>query len=133
MNKDQETCLLASDLSQLDTTMFTALLTDANIPWFIKDKGTGGYMKIYMGYTIYGQDIYVGSDDYDRAKELLDYYFSTSTPEDPEQASLPEIEESELPDEGKHLLPFKRGTVARLILFFSILSVLCAWLLSRYL
>ena len=73
-----EPCLLASNVSQMDATLITAQLTDADIPYYIKDHGTGGYMKLYMGYTVYGQDIYVGTDQYDKANEIIANYFTPS-------------------------------------------------------
>jgi hypothetical protein len=113
--------------------MFTALLTDENIPWFIKDRGTGGYMKIYMGYSIYGQDIYVGSEDYDKAKELLDYYLNTAVYEETDQSEAPEHDIADLPADESQRAPFKKSTIARLIISYSLLTLFIIWLLSRYL
>lgn len=132
MKDNSEPRLLASNLSQLDATMFTALLTDASIPWFIKDIGTGGYMKLYMGYTIYGQDIYVGSEDYDRAKELYDYYRNSDHSLDAEQPTFADQEENDSSDTTEHPHTSKGGTVARIIILISLLSILGAWLINRY-
>ena len=35
------------------------------------DEGSGDYLKIYMGYSMFGESLYVRAADYERAKELL--------------------------------------------------------------
>ncbi len=113
-----EPCLLASNISQLDATLITAQLTDADIPYFIKDHGTGGYMKLYMGYTIYGQDIYVGTGQYDKAKEIVDQYFTAS-------------EEDRIEDtlDTKHGVLLK-NTLARIIVIMVILLIVTVMILD---
>lgn len=42
------------------------------VPVLVRDEaGVGGYMKIYMGYSIYGETLYVHQEDFVRAQELL--------------------------------------------------------------
>jgi len=47
------------------------LLEKNNIPCIKKEKEAGGYLKIVMGHSVYGADIYVDESDYDAAMELL--------------------------------------------------------------
>jgi hypothetical protein len=127
-------CILASNLSQMDASMITALLEDSQIPSFIKDRGVGGYLKIYMGYTIYGQDIYVNSDSYEKAKELLDFYFNSNV-EDMELEDDFDIENrtsEEALDESSNSRSFKGSTVARIIIFLIILISITSIILNRF-
>ncbi len=121
-----EPCILASNLSQLDTTMITALLEDSGIPSFIKDHGSGGYMKVYMGYTIFGQDIYVGQNDYEKAKSILDFYLCSSQNSEAEDISqmMDEDGTNESNDEQIKIPPSKKSTVARTIILINALVLL---------
>lgn len=69
-------CLLTTVYQKNEAAMLGALLEDSGIPYFIKERGNGGYLKIYMGYTIFGEEIYVNENQYEQAKELVDLYFS---------------------------------------------------------
>lgn len=76
-----EPVLLIKVSDQMQGTMITGLLEDAKIPVLVKDKGIGGYMKIYMGYSVYGADIYVDKNDYTEAKKIIDFYLSEAEEE----------------------------------------------------
>ena len=131
MNNTSQPCLLASGLSQLDATMITALLIDAGLPYFIKDKGIGGYMKLYMGYTVYGQDIFVGQSDYDQAKEILDFYLNTNVVEgDLEEEQIELDENIDVSNVSKEMTQTRKGTISRIILIVMILSMIGAMLLN---
>jgi hypothetical protein len=126
-------CILASNLNQLDASMITALLEDAGIPSFIKDRGIGGYLKIYMGYTIYGQDIYVNQESYDKAKELLDFYFSSNLEDSESENDFPEDMDKEEEFEGTANSKFLKGsTVARVLLLLFLLISIASILLNRF-
>ena len=47
------------------------LLEEENIPYLKKDRGTGGAMRIMMGQSFYGTDIYVPEGELERALELI--------------------------------------------------------------
>jgi len=55
-----------------EASLIMNLLEENNIPCIRKDREAGGYLKITMGYSIYGSDIYVDEKDYDAARELID-------------------------------------------------------------
>jgi len=128
-----EPCILVSNASQLDATMICALLEDAKIPFFIKDRGSGGYLKIYMGFTVYGQDIYVDRICYADAKELLDFYNNTNIePFDLEQdTSIEDADISEQYEEDTKSLPLKRSTVARIIILGNIFIAVAVYVLIQ--
>lgn len=62
---------LTSADTNINAELILGVLRNNNIPCYSKDPGIGGYMSIYMGYSIYGKDIYVDKEDYERARELL--------------------------------------------------------------
>ena len=67
--------LLISAPEIIRANLVESLLTEAGIPFFAKDsRNSGVYIKAYTGNTFYGEDIYVDSSDFDKAKELIDGY-----------------------------------------------------------
>ena len=58
-----------------ESQMIVGLLKDENIPVLVKDLGLGGFMKVTMGYTVFGQELYVSEADFDRAAELVKAFF----------------------------------------------------------
>ena len=63
---------LATPQNPVESEMLQDLLRQAQIPVLVQDEaGVGGYMKIYMGYSIYGETLYVHQEDFARAQELL--------------------------------------------------------------
>jgi hypothetical protein len=63
---------IKSAVSNIDAELIINLLHNNNITCFKKSRGSGGYMNIYMGYSVYGEDIYVDRTDYEKANQLLD-------------------------------------------------------------
>jgi hypothetical protein len=59
-----------------EIALLTGLLDSADIPYYGLDRGTGGYLRIVMGRSIFEQDIYVAADRYDEARTLLQAYRS---------------------------------------------------------
>ncbi|MDD2494453.1 MAG: DUF2007 domain-containing protein [Tissierellia bacterium] len=64
--------LLISNLSMVDADIISSILESYNIPHMKKSKGSGGLMEIYTGFNNYGIDIYVPSNAFQEAKELID-------------------------------------------------------------
>lgn len=84
---------VAENVGQLDGDSILALLEDSGIPAFAKELGSGSYMRLYMGFSIYGKDIYVAEKDIQKAKEIIDGYFVEASKEDLENALEYEFEE----------------------------------------
>ena len=56
----------------IESEMLQDLLRQEKIPVMVRgDEGSGDYLKIYMGYSMFGESLYVRAADYERAKELL--------------------------------------------------------------
>ncbi len=62
---------LTTVVQNYDAGIILNLLENNHIPCFKKDQFTGGYMNLYMGYSVYGQDIFVDEADYEKALALI--------------------------------------------------------------
>ena len=47
------------------------LLEDENIPYLVRERGTGSAMRILTGFSLYGTDVYVPTEAYETAKALV--------------------------------------------------------------
>ena len=83
---DEGLALLATLYDDVLVSMYEELLKEENIPYRKKDRGTGSAMRIMMGQSFYGTDIYV-------PEELLETALALITPAD--GASFEENEDTE--------------------------------------
>lgn len=75
MKEEIKLKLLTTVDSFAESNMMTAMLKDEGIPVLVKDLGMGGLMKVTMGFTVFGQELYVAESDYERAAELVKAFF----------------------------------------------------------
>ena len=47
------------------------MLEDENIPYLVRERGTGSAMRIITGFSLYGTDVYVPTEAYETAKDLV--------------------------------------------------------------
>lgn len=47
------------------------MLEDENIPYLVRERGTGSAMRILTGFSMFGTDVYVPTDAYETAKGLV--------------------------------------------------------------
>ncbi len=47
------------------------LLEDENIPYLVRERGTGSAMRILIGFSQFGTDVYVPTDALETAKALI--------------------------------------------------------------
>ena len=64
--------LLRTIYNELELGMITSLLEDNDIPFIVKDSGSGGYMRIISGGSPFTTDIMVDEAAYETANELLE-------------------------------------------------------------
>lgn len=62
---------LTSVSDRLEAGLLMGILKNHGIPSYSLDQESGGYMKVYMGYSIFGEAIYVRASDLERARECL--------------------------------------------------------------
>ncbi|NLK43211.1 MAG: DUF2007 domain-containing protein [Tissierellia bacterium] len=70
-NKDIQLVLLKTVNNNIELGLITNLLEENNIPYLLRDPGTGGYMRIIGGGSIYGTDILVEESFFERASEII--------------------------------------------------------------
>lgn len=76
--KDLELLVTVND--RVYQSMIESVLTDNEIPFISKERGSGNAVKVIMGFSMFGTDIFVLKKDIERAKELLELL--SAVPED---------------------------------------------------
>ena len=71
IDNDKE-MLLLSNLDTIEAEIITSKLQSYGIPVLKKSKGTGGILEIYTRANLYGIDIYVPSQMFELANQLLE-------------------------------------------------------------
>lgn len=79
--------LLVSVSDSVEADNLEAMLTDADIPVLRRYRGSGQYLKVYMGKTRLGVDLYVPGSDLERARLVLDAIYSGQEMGDAEAVS----------------------------------------------
>lgn len=71
MNSIENPVLLAEAVERVQMLLLAAALDGSSIPYLVKDREDGEFMKVYMGYSVYGSDVYVDKSDLERARDIL--------------------------------------------------------------
>ncbi len=115
-------CLLISISDGIQLSVIEELLEQSNIPFYKKDKECGTYLKIYMGYSVFGTDIYVDESNYNEAKNLVDTY---------QAEFVPENEEIPLKEKDNRSF-FVRKTIMKIFLICMVISFCISILMLIY-
>ena len=119
---------LASVADHIQADMMEALLVDSGISVYRKSLKSGGAMQAFMGFTIFGEELYVDQADYERAARLMEVFENTPM-EDEENKSGEEYEEDneddENVDENDNAIPQK---IFRAIIIFLIIGSLLGFI-----
>lgn len=70
-NPDIELVNLKTTNNNYEISLIEGILNDNSIPYILKEKESGSYMKIIGGFSLYGTDILVEKNDFERANELI--------------------------------------------------------------
>lgn len=103
------------------------LLKVNDIDCYIMESGSGGYLTIQQGFSIYGKDIYVSSEDKDEARKLIDEFINNKNVENQyeNQDDLYENVENEYFEDKdeEYKVPWFRNRVivSRIIIFGAII------------
>ena len=62
---------LTTAYSPEELMILESILRDAEIPYLKKERGSGTTVKVIMGYSIFGTDLYVRPEDLETAAALL--------------------------------------------------------------
>ncbi len=82
--KDKDLELLTTATDRIYLSIIESVLKDNNIPYLVKDRGCGTVVKVVMGFSIFGADIYVLNKDIEKASELLEQFNTPSNDNDDE-------------------------------------------------
>ena len=69
---DDKPAFLVSLSSNIECGCIEGCLETAGIPYSKRDRGAGGYIGVYMGYSVFGADYFVPSKFLEKAKDVLD-------------------------------------------------------------
>lgn len=116
---------IKSVASEIEAELILNLLHSNHIPCFKKSKETGGYMNIYMGYSIFGEDIYVDKEDYEEAMDLLTVLETDESPRGEGN--------TEGYDEEAYIVPFYKNPqiIARILLLLFLGTMVFTLILSN--
>lgn len=68
--------LLKSTNNEYELSISTSLLEGNNIPYILKERESGGYMRIIGSSSPYSTDILVEESMYEKAREILNSVFN---------------------------------------------------------
>jgi len=57
--------------NEAELSIIESILRSENILYILRHKGAGGIIAVYTGYSNFGADIYVSSEDVERAKAAI--------------------------------------------------------------
>ena len=77
---DEELALLTTVHDPIRRAIVESILRDAEIPYLIKERGSGSAVSLIAGYSVMGSDFFVRADDAETAKILI------TPPEEDEEA-----------------------------------------------
>ena len=87
----------------VQASVIESLLRAEEIPYMIKERGSGSSAKIIAGFSVFGTDFFVDKRDADRAIELLNAMLDGKETEDAgeaEQTEDPEVKDENAKKDG---------------------------------
>lgn len=90
---DSELALLTTVHDPVERAVIGSILEGEQIPYMIRERGSGEVVRVFAGYSMFGSDVYVRKEMLERAQELLEVYRNGDlTEENPEDAPSDETE-----------------------------------------
>ena len=80
---DKDLELLTTVYDNTLLPIIESILRDAEIPYLLKERGCGGVMKVVMGFSMQGTDVFVKREDLETATVLI-------TPPDEDELEIEE-------------------------------------------
>lgn len=68
---DDTLALLTTVYDSTQLAVLESILRDAEIPYMIKERGSGSSVKIITGFSMFGTDLFVRRDQLELATELI--------------------------------------------------------------
>ncbi|GAB6109671.1 putative signal transducing protein [Fusibacter bizertensis] len=92
---------LATVDDNIEIEMLREVFENNNITLMVKHRETGEFMMISAGMSMFGSDIYVNEDEYDRAIEIYNAYFNIDHPIPDDVLEELALEAAPNPDESE--------------------------------
>ena len=73
-NQGENVSLLTTVHDDVEKKLLCGILEEEGIPYLLKDRGSGGAMRILSGFSMFASDIFVPTALLDKAQELLEVY-----------------------------------------------------------
>ena len=89
---DEFTELLTTVHDNVELSVLRSILDGEEIPYLIRERGSGSSVKIIAGFSMYGTDVFVPVSAAERAREVLDAYRSAEPVEEDADAPTDEPE-----------------------------------------
>ncbi len=67
----EDVALLTTVYDPVEMSILRSILETEEIPYRIRERGSGGVVKVVFGYSMYGSDVFVPSSCLAAAQELL--------------------------------------------------------------
>ena len=71
---DEYTAHRTTAHDNVELSILRSILEGEEIPYRVRERGSGGVVKVIAGYSMYGSDIFVPAELLEKATELLDAY-----------------------------------------------------------
>ncbi|MCR3954853.1 MAG: DUF2007 domain-containing protein [Gudongella sp.] len=71
MSESLDLVVLRTIENEFEMNMISAILEDNGIPFIVKNKGSGSYMRLITGSSPFKTDILVAEETFEKAMELV--------------------------------------------------------------
>ncbi|MBU9727458.1 putative signal transducing protein [Diplocloster modestus] len=108
--------------NQVEAGMVEELLKNEQIACYRRDRELGSFLRVSMGYSVYGEDIYVSKDQLENAREVLkDSFLAVQEDQDEEDADREDSQVMESYDRRRRLAARIVVIVLAVIMMFVLL------------
>lgn len=71
---DDSVELLMTANNEIELSIVRSILDAEGVPYMVKERGSGGSVKVIMGHSVFGSDVFVPKELYEKALELWNAY-----------------------------------------------------------
>lgn len=121
-----EPVFLTQSTDERELKMIEKLLQAEKIPFYTKDLESGEYMRIYMGFSVYGKQIYVRAKDYRNCSQMVSRMMGEYGDDEMEAAYdeyMQSMEEDEIPQADAEQEGGNHRMLGGFFVFFAVLIV----------
>ena len=89
--------LLTTVHDNVELSVLKSILEGENIPYLVKERGSGSSVRLIAGYTMFGTDVFVPKEVLEQAREVLNAYRNAEPVEDETAGDGSDLEPEEEP------------------------------------